>query len=248
MFVFACVAMQGKDYPCGIYMPEAFWWQEGYPDRARWAFKCEIMPQKIKDCHPEMYENMKEGMKGIPDHEWNAYTGCCGAKFIPWAWGASKVVELTICGETHAILAERLPDQLDDEIKRMQYAFHKACGRVTAEQIMAAVPLVLPKVNLCKGCPIPGIARFDFVQWKKEREPTILHAGWIALIKVICVNADDVDLSKIITKCDELAIKEETDPDLKTAMIMSKGWKHTKRIKASGSHSPQSPESPCWDP
>ena len=163
-------------------------------------------------------------------------------------YGASKLVELTINESTHATLAERMPAQLDDDIKKMQFAFHKACGRTTAQQIMEAIPLCLPKANLCLGCPIPGVSKFDFVTWNKERCPTMLRAGWIALIKIIAMNANDLDLSKLITLCDDLAIREEEDPDLKVAMEMSRGIKPTKPVKASSSTSPKSPsESPCWD-
>ena len=124
--------------------------------------------------------------------------------------------------EVFAVLAERLPEELDDEIKRVQYQFHKACGRTTAEQIREAIPLCLPKANLCKESRIPGISVFDFKKHKELREPTLLKAGWIKLTKIIAQN-NPVDLSTLITLCDDLAIQNEKDPSLRDAMLMSKG-------------------------
>ena len=58
----------------------------------------------------------------------------------------------------------------------------------------------------------------------------MLAAGWIAICKVIA-NKDKFNLSRIITLCDEMFIKEEKDPDLKLAMQMSRGFKATKPVR-----------------
>ena len=55
----------------------------------------------------------------------------------------------------------------------------------------------------------------------------MLAGGWAALCKVIAENGK-VDMSKIITLCDDIAIKNEKDPDLKTAMQLARGIKPTR--------------------
>ena len=49
------------------------------------------------------------------------------------------------------------------------------------------------------------------------------------MCKAIAEN-NSVDLSRIITMCDDIAISETTDPDLKAAMQMSRGIKPTRPI------------------
>ena len=131
-----------------------------------------------------------------------------------------------------AILAERCPPQLDDEIKKVHYEWHKACGRTTAEDIRKAIPNVLPKTNLSRKSKIPGIAFFDFAKWEEEGMPTLLTSGWIALAKAIALKAD-IDMTAIITLCNDLMIKETENPDLKAAMQMSRGIKPTRPISSS---------------
>ena len=42
----------------------------------------------------------------------------CGSRFVPWAKGASMVVELKMStGEWQSCMADRLPAELDDELK-----------------------------------------------------------------------------------------------------------------------------------
>ena len=211
-------------------MPADYWWQV----ECGWRFKCAISPQKIKEKQPDMYKKIQEAMGDIPEDEWKLHTPCCGSWFAPWKHGASKVLEMKVADVQHAIRAERLPDELDDEIKKVQMAWHEACGRTTAQQIRAAIPMCLPKANLCTPAEskVPGIARFDIKQWKAEGSPTLLAGGWAALCKVIAENGK-VDMSKIITLCDDIAIQNEKDPNLKTAMQLARGIKPTRPISTS---------------
>ena len=84
-------------------------------------------------------------------------------------------------------------------------------------------------VNLIKDCKIPGIARFDFKTWREAGKLNLLKAGWTALCRCIAMK-DEINLSRIITLCDDLAIQEEQNPTLKSAMEMSRGIKSTKPI------------------
>ena len=224
------VCRRGGELQCGVYMPSDFWWQDG----EMWSFKCKICPEKIKLKQPKMYQTIKKVMGDTPEEQWSICTPCCGSKFIPWARGASKVVELRVGNAIHAILAERLPEELDDEIKKVQYEWHRACGRTTAEQIAEAIPCCLPKSNLCTHSRVPGIARFNFKQWKTDGCPTLLKAGWIALCKLIATNAE-VNLSRIISLCDDMSIDACENPELKTAMEMSRGINATRLVKGSSS-------------
>ena len=208
-------------------MPSYYWWKsEG------WRFKCILCPERIQEYSPTIYQQISEAVEGAPSETWHGMSGCCGAWFIPWARGASQIVEIKVADVWFAILAERCPPELDNEIKKVKYEWHVACGRTTAEDIKKAIPTALPKANLSKKSRIPGVAFFDFEQWEKEQCPTLLRSGWIALAKCIALKAD-IDMSGIITLCSDLMIKECENPDLKTAMMMSRGIKPTRPCSSS---------------
>ena len=208
-------------------MPEMMWWQDG----GKWSFRCGLNIEKIRNFMPETYQACQKAMPNVPEEHWQRHCGVdfCGVKFVPWKKGASKVVELNVGGDVVAFLAERMPEQLDDEIKNLLHEWHVAAGRVTPEDIMSCIPEALPKVNLIKESKIPGVSRFDFRTWKAQGCPTLLRAGWIALCRCIAMK-DEINLSRIITLCDDLSIQEERNPDLKSAMEMSRGIKSTKPI------------------
>ena len=146
-------------------------------------------------------------MAGIPENDWSNHAGCCGAKFHPWACGASRIMEFTINGTVHCILCERIPERLNNQIKLQRLEWDEACEKLTPAQITACVPRCLPKAHLCKACgPLTGISRFDFSKWKTEGEPTLGRAGWIALCRMIAENTGNRDCFRdIVMLCDEVA-------------------------------------------
>eukprot|EP00975_Prorocentrum_lima_P013557 2879640-Prorocentrum_lima.AAC.1 len=49
----------------------------------------------------------------------------CGTRFVPWARGASMVVEMQMVDRTWvAFMAERFPEVLEEEVKKVQEAFY----------------------------------------------------------------------------------------------------------------------------
>ena len=107
--------------------------------------------------------------------------------------------------------------------------------RFTPAEIFACIPHCVPKANLCTQTHVPGIAKFNFQQWKDEGRPTLLKAGWIALCRMIAANADvHTDcFQRIITLCDQMSIDACENPELKTAMEMSRGFKATRLLRDS---------------
>ena len=199
------------------------WWLQN-PSGA-WDFRCELNPSKIEATDPAAYAKMKDEMSGVPEKLWSAQgTNCCGAKFFPWACGASRIMEFTLNNVVYCVLCERLPEKLGNDIKLQHLEWHEACGRLTPAQIVSCIPHCVPKANLCQKSRITGISRFNFAKWRAEGEPTLLRGGWIALCKLIAENYQNpAGFRNIITLCNDLAIDNEENPALKASMTMSKG-------------------------
>ena len=51
--VFDICRRGGEQYPCGVYMPANWWWQN---PNGSWDFKCQLCPIKIKANDPVAYE------------------------------------------------------------------------------------------------------------------------------------------------------------------------------------------------
>ena len=184
-------------------MPSYYWW---YQHEGAHRFKCLISPEKIKKYKPEQYEYIKKVLGDLPDNEWHCHTPCCGSWYIPWALGGSQIVEIKVGDEYFAILAEFMPMKLDDEIRKVFYEWHVACGRTTGMQILQALWNCVPQENLImeQCCKVPGIGRFNLPKWKELGEPTLTRSCWIALCKCIAQNLP-TDLGHIITLCNDLS-------------------------------------------
>ena len=163
-------------------MPSTYWHQ---PVASRWRFYCKINWSQVIEHHPEICEYFKALGCGDEPDLWPGQDLGCGAKFAPWARGPSKVVEMKVEGEWVCFLAERLPDQLDDEIKKVQENWHRAQGQITVEEIKASIPLVFPSTNVINGKVYPGVSKFDFAKWEKDGQPVLSKAGWCALCQTI---------------------------------------------------------------
>ena len=106
-------------------------------------------------------------------------------------------------GDWYALLAARLPQELDDEIKKCWHQWHRACSRLTAQDIMKAIPMAYPKTG---QTGVPGVSKFDFAEWRVHDSPTLTHARWIALCHLIA-SKEPVNLERIISVCAELRAK-----------------------------------------
>ena len=189
-----CARKVGDEH-CGIYMPGQYWNQVGASSKftccIQWPFVCE------KD--PEMAATMVEKY-GTNMDTW-PQPGC-GAMVVPWAHGPAKIIELRMSdGTRQAIRAERLPQQLDDEIKEVIFEWHEAAGRITAEEILEAVPTTFPTTYPTN---VPGVSKFDVQDWINKGKPTLTASGWVALCELIA-QKNVKDLGFILELCHRMA-------------------------------------------
>ena len=112
-------------------------------------------------------------------------------------------------GSWQAIMAERLPQELDDVIKGHHADFYKAMSGLTPEQLLDTIPMSFPMTYLVEG--FPCIARYPVDEWIDNGEPYLSTVGWCKL----CMKVADRDLTTlhtVFTTADTLMdklIKEE---------------------------------------
>ena len=68
-------------------------------------------------------------------------------------------------GTWTAFSADRMPTELDDEIKRVHAECFKASQFVTPEDLKDVIPMTFPMTNLLEGDDFVGIARYPIDQW-----------------------------------------------------------------------------------
>ena len=193
--LYDCCTRKIGDEFCGIYMPSLYW---DRPD-GKWKFWCRIQWAKVCEKDPAtakiMVDKYGDNVKAWPQPG-------CGAKFVPWANGPTKVIELLMPdGTWQALRAERLPEQLDDKIKGVLHEWHEAAGRVTPEEIQKAIPMVHPETYKTE---VPGVSRFDVKDWINKGMPTLKESGWVALCELIA-SKNVKDLGFIIELCQKMS-------------------------------------------
>ena len=91
------------------------------------------------------------------------------------------VMELKIGGEYKAFMSERLPEALDDAIKKKNYnAFNKACKAMTPQEIYDSLPMCFPMTHVIQvnGKPFRGVARYPLAEWEREGMPVMTKLCW----------------------------------------------------------------------
>ena len=198
-----CQAKIGVQTYCNQYMPSTYF---DRPDPEKWTFYCRCNWKQVAEHQPEIIDHFVKNGYGDDPLKWPGQGMGCGAKFAPWKRGPSKIVQLLLDGKQEWIEfpAERLPKELDDEIKKVLYHWHNASKRITAEEIMDCVPLVFPKIGGLDPIKYPGISKFDREDWFKAGKPYLSQSGWIALCQIIA-RKDLINLQCVFDLADEMS-------------------------------------------
>jgi len=111
---------------CGIYMPGIYW--ERCRQGGLLRFNCDIAWARVSESGGKHIVDAMKVQFGQDRAKWP--DPCCGARFLPWARGASKCVEIKLAEGWVSFLAGGLPEQLEDEIMKAHEAFHQADVRI----------------------------------------------------------------------------------------------------------------------
>ena len=87
-------------------------------------------------------------------------------------------------GSWTAFAAERMPQELDDEIKKIHAEFFKASTFLKLEDLQDIIPITFPMTHIVEGADFVGSAKYPMDQWIASGEPKITSAGWAKL----CIN------------------------------------------------------------
>jgi hypothetical protein len=201
-----CQAGTGNGTKCGTYMPSYYYEQA---NQKKWKFRCCLAWPQVVQQQPSIEEHFVKHGFGEDMSKWPPWG--CGAKFRPWRNGPSKVVEfkvITAAGQEEWVcfMAARLPQELDDEIKVVQEHFHRARGRVTAAEILEAIPVVYPVTNAVDPKGLPGVSKWNYALWKSEGQPHLSQAGWRTLCLIIA-KKDPVNLAALFTTAEIVRAK-----------------------------------------
>eukprot|EP00959_Pyramimonas_sp_CCMP1952_P336885 7054403-Pyramimonas_sp.AAC.1 len=64
------------------------------------------------------------------------------------------VVELKVGEKLEALVAERLPQALDDAIKDNHYTFYDAAQKMSPEGLFELIPIAFPMTHEVDGCDL----------------------------------------------------------------------------------------------
>ena len=136
------------------------------------------------DQTPDHVKKWASNMMAMYGRDWKMWPQVgCGAKFVPWSRGPSTILELQCGNSWIAMVAERCPPILLDEIYKVRYEFALSLNAMSPEEIQQVMPICFPMNYLIDGRDgqLPGIARFPVDKWEAEGRPVFDDAAWCAL-------------------------------------------------------------------
>jgi len=194
-----CTQPDPEHGKCGYAFPSKLWWQKGEGTRfgdlqgelgfrtsKSWSFKClcewgylqEEALKKPGSAAAQWYEELSKEY----GNDFNLWPRIgCQQGFRPYRNGPSMVMELKIGGEYKAFMSERLPEALDDAIKKKNYnAFNRACQSMSPQEIYDSLPMCFPMTHVIKvnGKPFRGVARYPLAEWERSGMPVMTKVCW----------------------------------------------------------------------
>jgi len=194
-----CTQPDHEHGKCGFAFPSKLWWQKGEGTRfgdlqgdmglrssKSWSFKClcewgylqEEALRKPGSAAAKWFEELSREY-GDDFNTWPRIG--CQQGFRPFKNGPSMVMEMKIDGEYKAFMSERLPEALDDAIKKQNYhAFNNACKALTPQEIYDSLPMCFPMTHVIEvnGKPFRGVARYPLAEWERKGMPVMTKVCW----------------------------------------------------------------------
>ena len=166
-----------------------------------WSFKCccewgyleEEAMMKPSSAAAQWYNELAREY-GKDFNDWPRIG--CHQGFRAFRNGPSMVVEMKIDGEFQAFMSERLPEALDDAIKKRNYeCFTKACDALSPQEIYDALPMCFPMTHTITvgGKPFRGVARYPLAAWEAQGAPVMTRASWAKF----CMKIAEKDLTNL---------------------------------------------------
>ncbi len=93
-------------------------------------------------------------------------------------------------GHWEAFMADRLPTELDDEIKKSRAAFVNASKLMDPEEVKSLMPISFPMTHVLPGQEYMAIARYPIDEWMASGQPIL------STIK-LCLKIAEKDLENL---------------------------------------------------
>ena len=196
---------RGVACSCGLAFPNKMWYQ---PNPHRWKYKCRVMweplvrEQEKNPADPMLRKWVDDMTATYGEVEKWPQLGC-ESNFVPFKKGGSMVVEIKQeNGEWTSFVAERLPEELDDEIKRVHAHFYMAQQDLTPEELKEILPISFPMTHNIKG--FPGVARYPVDEWEAAGAPYFSVKSWCKMAMRIASN-DLTNLGKVFETAQKIS-------------------------------------------
>ena len=112
----------------------------------------------------------------------------CGARYVPYKKGPSKVCEILMGCGWEAFLADHTPEALDDQLKKVSYdALSRAFGKISPECLLKAIPMTMPMTHIAtvNGKKMEGVAKYPMDAWVAAGDPCFTTEKWAMMCMMI---------------------------------------------------------------
>jgi hypothetical protein len=85
------------------------------------------------------------------------------------------------------LLVDVIPEALNDLIQKHSSAFNSAAALLTAGEVMAAIPVFMPKCSVFPECDFPGLGKLPLEELKGKQMPMMTAKNWWTIAQVVAV-------------------------------------------------------------
>ena len=106
------------------------------------------------------------------------------------------VMELKVENEIKAFVSERLPEALDDAIKKRNYdKFRSVCDKLSPQELYDSLPMCFPMTHTLEvdGKPFRGVARYPLLEWEAQGALVMARKHWAKF----CMKVASKDLTNL---------------------------------------------------
>ncbi len=114
-------------------------------------------------------------------------------------------------GEWQSFMADRLPIELDDAIKKKHADFYMAQKELTPTELMDVLPISFPVTHNLPE--FPGVSIYPIDAWEEAGSPMLTVVGWVKLcVRISKKNFERLEsIFEAAQKVDQKVANEEKD-------------------------------------
>jgi hypothetical protein len=173
---------------CGFYASGALWREARLTRKNKQVWYCNLDWLAFRTTFPEQYAQIMRVC--VTEERADSVIGC-GIRYVPWARGPAMCLEFKRASrrdEWGCLMAELTPPPIQQMLNKVKALFYSTLEGITADELRAAIPMVLPKLNpfpIADMANVPGVGKLDIEAYRAAGNPVMTNYGWWRFVRAV---------------------------------------------------------------